>query len=174
MRKLEIGCDNKRLSEEWETLDILEGTNVDIVADISQPLTMIEDNTYDLIYMSHILEHVAWYKTVDVLKEVRRILKVGGVLEVFVPDIDKIISAYQKEIIPDEWYRFNPDKNPFLWFVGRIFTYGNNDTDFHRAAFNKKHLKECLENAGFNKVESARMPRGVSHGYINLGMKGIK
>lgn len=174
MRKLEIGCNNQRLlGDDWKTLDILPGENVDIVADIEQPLP-IKDNSYDLIYMSHILEHVTWYNTVTVLKELLRILKPGGTIEIFVPDIDKIISAYQKGIIPDEWYKYNEEKNPFLWFVGRLFTYGTHDTDFHRAVFNKKHLKECLEKAGFVDVMVTKIPRGISHGYINLGMKGSK
>jgi predicted SAM-dependent methyltransferase len=173
MRKLEIGCNNQRLSEEWETLDIVSGKNADIVVDIEKPLP-IESNTYDLIYMSHVLEHITWYKTIDVLKELLRILKSGGTIEIFVPDIDKIISAYQKGIIPDEWYKYNEQKNPFLWFAGRLFTYGAHDTDFHRAVFNKKHLQNCLEKAGFQDVMIIKVPRGISHGYINLGMKGTK
>lgn len=173
MRKLEIGCNNKRMGDDWETLDVLPGENIDIVADVSKPLP-VEDNTYDLIYMSHVLEHIAWYKTIDTLKELYRILAPDGVLEVFVPDLDKLVDAYQKQIIPDEWYRFNPEKNPFLWFVGRLFTYGDNDTDFHKAAFNKEHLRYCFQQAGFNDIKSLRMVRGISHGYINLGMKGTK
>lgn len=173
MYKLEIGCNGKKLGEEWETLDILAGENIDIVANIEEPLP-IKDNTYDLIYMSHVLEHIAWYKTIDVLKELLRILKPEGIIEIFVPDIDKIISAYKKNIIPDEWYKFNEEKNPFLWFVGRLYTYGMHDSDFHRAAFNKRHLKDCLEKAGFQDVITIKVPRGVSHGYINLGMKGTK
>jgi len=173
MRKLEIGCNNQRISEEWETLDIVSGDNVDIVTNIENELP-IEDNIYDLIYMSHVLEHIPWYKTIDVLRELYRILKPNGMVEIFVPDIDKIISAYQKGIIPDEWYKFNKKKNPFLWFVGRIYTYGEHESDFHKSAFNREHLKYCLESAGFVDIEIIKKPRGITHGYINLGMKGLK
>lgn len=39
-----------------------------------------------LLYASHVLEHIPWYKTEEVLREWVRVLKPGGVLEVWVPD----------------------------------------------------------------------------------------
>lgn len=173
MRKLDIGPQNKRIDSTWETLDILPGENIDIVADIMKPLP-IENNTYDLIYMSHVLEHVPWYETVKVLRELYRILKVGGSIEVYVPDIDKIIEAYKKEVIPDQWYKYNESRDPFLWFVGRIFTYGEHPSDFHKAAFNNKYLRKCLGEAGFVGLHNIHNPRSQDHGYINLGVAGFK
>lgn len=54
----------------------------DVCQDLSKPLPF-EDESFDLIIASHILEHVPnWWKTFN---ECARILKVGGVLEVYVP-----------------------------------------------------------------------------------------
>lgn len=169
MPQLEIG-NHKRRGEDWTTLDILPPA--DIIADISKALP-IEDESYSHIYMSHVLEHVVWYKTVDVLKELFRILEHKGTIEIHVPDIDRIIKAYEFNAIFDGWYKYNEERDPFIWLAGRIFTYGDNESDFHKAIFNKKHLTKCLEKAGF--INICTVPeRGNAHGYINLGIKGEK
>ena len=62
---------------------------MDYVYDAGKPLPF-EDNTFDLVYASHVLEHIPWYKVEEVVKEWVRILKPGGVLEVWVPDGLKI------------------------------------------------------------------------------------
>jgi len=170
MRKLEIGAKTKRKG--WEVLDIIPGEHVDIVADISKTLP-IEEDTYDSIYLSHVLEHIEWYKTLKTLRELYRILKVGGRIEIHVPDIDKIIKAYQEKTIPDGWFKYNRGGNPFLWFAGRLFTYGSQSSDFHKAVFNKEYLRECLERVGFENIKEVSEKGGV-HGYINLGMKADK
>lgn len=177
MRKLEIGPTNgQRLDKSWETLNIFPGSNVDIVADIRRPLKMIKDDSYDIIYMSHVLEHVPWFNTIHFLKEIRRILKSGGVVEIWVPDFDKLISAYLDNnlIKKDGWYKYNPNKDPMIWLNGRIFTYGPNEDNWHRAIFNSDHLVNCLKKAQFFDIKKLNKPRGYDHGWINLGMSGRK
>ena len=174
-RKLEIGPKDKRITDTWETLDMLPGENVDIVADIRNPLP-VKDDVYDLVYMSHVLEHVPWYQTTEVLKELYRILKNKGVLEVWVPDFKKVVGGYLDHSLIrfDGWYRFNPERDPMLWVNGRIFTYGPGEDNWHRAVFDKKHLRNCMLKAGFVAIKKLEQPRGIGHGWINLGMKGVK
>lgn len=81
-RYLEIGCVRFRLPG-FETLNIVGGPNVDYIYDAATQLAF-KDNTFDLIYASHVLEHIRWYKTDEVLKEWVRILKSGGWLKVWV------------------------------------------------------------------------------------------
>lgn len=175
MRKLDIGTQGKKIDASWETLSIDPNDRPDIIADIRKKLP-IPDNTYDLIYMSHVLEHIPWYETVNVLKELYRVMKPSRDygIEIYVPDIDKLIDAYQKGIIPDQWYKYNEKKDPFLWFVGRLYTYGNSCFEFHKSAFNYEHLRKCLEEAGFRGVHRIHNPRGNDHGYINLGVGAYK
>ena len=177
-RKLEIGPEiGKRIDSSWETLDIVPGKNIDIVADISEHLDMIKDNTYDLIYASHILEHIPWFKTVSVLKEIYRILKPKGILEIWVPDFKKIVEVYLNKKIPDGWNMLNSEKDPYLWINGRLFAYdreGTNQNIWHKATFDSIHLKSCLKKSGFIDITFLQKPRGHDHGWINLGMCGKK
>ena len=179
MKLLDIGCGDKRLEPlngvEWDTLQqekhidlYLDGDIIHNLEDLPLP---IGSEIYDIIYMSHVLEHVAWYKGIDVLKDVYRILKKGGVLEIIVPDIDKLIKAMQDEVIPDKWRRWNKDSYYMNWFNGRLFNYEGN---WHKAAYNKKHLMYCLKKAGFKNIDDMDYCRGYDHGYISLKMKAVK
>ena len=185
-RYLEIGCGGSRLPE-FETLDIVGGPNVDYVYDAAKPLPF-KDNTFDLIYASHVLEHIPWYKTEEVLREWVRILKAGGQLEVWVPDGLKICQTLLKaeleginEIEKDGWYKFNPRKDPCVWTSSRIFTYGDgtgnpNHPNWHRAMFTPRYLKELFERVGLKDIREMDRSevRGYDHGWINLGVKGTK
>ena len=92
---LEIGAGPQRIPG-FETLDIVGGKHVDYVWDASKRLPF-KDNTFKLIYGSHVLEHIPWYQTENVLTEWVRILNAGGRLEIWVPDALKICKALQED-----------------------------------------------------------------------------
>jgi len=169
---LEIG--NSRLpnnfGKEWHTMDLYDA---DITHDLEVFPYPIEDNTYNIIYMSHVLEHIRWTETEKVLSELYRILKPDGSLEIFVPDLDKLIKGYITEEIPELWSMHNPKRNYIKWFNGRMFSYGNIE-NLHKACFNYEYLALLFSEAGFSNIEKLNKPRGLSHGYINLGIKGTK
>lgn len=184
-RCLEIGSGNKRIPG-FETLDILGGQNIDYVFDAAKQLPF-KNGVFDLIYSSHILEHIPWYQTERVLKEWMRILKNKGQLEIYVPNGLKICDALLRAeegvnmISKDGWCKFNPREDPYIWVAGRIFTYGDgtgnpNHPNWHRAIFTPKYLKELFERVGLVNIKEIDHSevRGYDHGWINFGLKGIK
>lgn len=73
-RCLEIGPGEGRLGPDWTTLDCRPGPEIDVVHDIRVvPLPFPEQN-FELVYMSHVLEHVPWFQTVALLADIRRVL----------------------------------------------------------------------------------------------------
>jgi len=185
-RSLEIGPGWKRISG-FETLDIRPGRQVDYVLDASKPLPF-GDATFDLLYTSHVLEHIPWYRTEDVLREWVRILKPGGQFELWVPDGLKICqtlieaeTAGVNNTHLDGWYKFNPRRDPCIWAAGRLFTYGDGTArrggpKWHRALFTERYLRDVLKRLWL--VEIAIMGReevrGYDHGWISLGIRGTK
>lgn len=185
-RRLEIGPGDHRIPG-FETLNIVDGPEVDYVCDAAEPLRFV-DGTFDLIYCSHILEHIPWYKTEKVLRDWTRVLKPGGTLEVWVPDGLKICQAFvdaeargENYIDEDGWYYLNPSRDPCVWASGRIFTYGDGTgktchPNWHRAIFSPRYLGDLLRRAGLHSVREMNRSevRGYDHAWINLGMCGTK
>jgi SAM-dependent methyltransferase len=52
------------------------------------------DGTFDVVYHSHVLEHLERDEAPGFLRECRRVLKPGGVLRVVVPDLEQLARRY--------------------------------------------------------------------------------
>lgn len=64
-------------------LDMFPNDGVNVVWDLSKTPLPFKDNEFDLIIANHILEHIpGWW---DCFKELARIVKVGGLIEVWLP-----------------------------------------------------------------------------------------
>ncbi len=185
-RKLEIGPGESPLFG-FETANIVSTGIEDYIVDATN-LSIFKDNEFSLIYASHLLEHIPWYKTKETLMEWVRILEPGGRLEIWVPDGLKICRAlvdYEDSglnyIDKDGWYRFNNSKDPAIWASGRLFTYGDgqgsiNHPNWHRALFTPRLLKLVLQEVGLVNIQylDSSNVRGHDHGWINLGICGEK
>ncbi|WP_281238414.1 class I SAM-dependent methyltransferase [Flavobacterium praedii] len=79
--KLNIGCGND-IKEGFVNLDITQLPGVDVVCDIENSLLPFENETFEYIMCIDVLEHVDYPK---VLKEIHRVLKPEGIVEIRVP-----------------------------------------------------------------------------------------
>ena len=52
------------------------------------------DDTFDVVYHSHFLEHLERASTLEFLTECHRVLRPGGMLRVVVPDLHILVSSY--------------------------------------------------------------------------------
>ena len=136
-------------------------------------LDEISKGHYDVVLLDISIPGRSW---LDVLKELRRILKTEGTIEIWVPDLRKLVQAYLKPslVACDGWYKFNPEKDATKWFNGRLFTYGPGEENWHRAAFDEEYLRRCLKQAGFRHTVRLNRPRGYDHKWINLGIAAVK
>lgn len=186
VRRLEIGPGPQRIPG-FETLNIRAGLQVDYVADAARCLPF-PDESFDLIYASHVIEHVPWYELQGIVCEWVRVLKPKGSLELWTPNGLEIAKSFvaaetgsASNIALDGWYKFNPEQDPCVWANGRIFSYGNGDgrkdsPNWHMAIFSPRYLQLLMERAGLIDVElmNRSQVRGHDHGWINLGMRGCR
>ena len=181
-RKLEIGPGDERIPG-FETVNVVWNRNVDYVADASRKLPFA-DESFQIVYASHVLEHTAWFNISNTLAEWIRVLNHGGLLEIWVPDGYKlsrllcdIEEGKDRAEWNDGWRPLNPEGDPYKWLNGRIL-YGANTNypSWHISIITPKYLTFLLNNLGLVDIEilSASEVRGFDHGWINLGLRGRK
>ena len=83
---LNVGCGKCTYKAPNVTnLDGYEGVGVNVVWDLSKTPLPFESESFDFIIANHVLEHIPdWY---ECFKELARILKPGGTLEIWVPPV---------------------------------------------------------------------------------------
>lgn len=121
------------------SFDIREDVKPDVVCDVRH--LPVPDETFDIVFSSHTLEHFGWTSVGTVLKEWTRILKVGGELRLVVPNLRYVGKRLAEDtIIPTD-----------LWVL-----YGEQDypKNFHAAGFTPKLLTSLVESLGiFEDIE---------------------
>jgi len=135
--KLHLGCGNKHI-DGFINIDARKLPKVDIVDDVKN-LSKFSENSVDLIYACHILEHITRIEYTNVLTRWFKILKEGGVLRIAVPDIEKVFKHYQQ-------YNDLRILRGFLW-GGQ--SHGFN---YHYCGWDFKTLSEDLISVGFKNI----------------------
>ncbi|HCJ66450.1 MAG TPA: methyltransferase, partial [Elusimicrobia bacterium] len=104
-------------------VDIFKISGVDVIYDL-RDLRCFLDNSADVIYASHFLEHFSTAEIPTIISEMYRVLRKNGEVGLSVPDLDKICHLYLKNI---DW--FTPPNSPWL---GLIYGGQTNQYDFHK------------------------------------------
>ncbi len=92
MKCLNIGCGNRYLAE-WVNIDDCKSGEEVIKHNILSGLPFL-DGEFDVVYHSHVLEHLPRAKAGSFVGECFRVLKPGGILRVAVPDLERIVNEY--------------------------------------------------------------------------------
>lgn len=141
MSNLNIGCgkDIHRGVEKWINLDCKEMPGVDVVHDINNPLPFM-DNQIDNILAQHILEHLAPDKKIYILRELWRITKPGGNIEIMLPNYNHRnafmdpthLSIWHQGtadyFVPGHWANYYSD---FRWKIITNEVRGDEDCEIH-------------------------------------------
>lgn len=145
-KKLNLGSSN-RLIPTYINVDVLAERNPDIVCDVSK-LDFASDGEYDLVRVSHILEHFGFEDVEQVLSEWRRVLRVGGYLVACVPNYRALAW---KTILKPSGFRLDKQVYRNGWING-IYALDLKPQYRHKLVFTYKSLTELLENSGFKVV----------------------
>lgn len=96
MKYLNLGCGSHFCSSaEWTNLDFTSSSTDVVEHNLLQGIPF-EDDQFDFVYNSHVLEHFSKGDGEFFLKECKRVLKKGGVLRIVIPDLEQIILNYQE------------------------------------------------------------------------------
>lgn len=142
--KLHIG--GTEILPDWKILDVYERPEVDFVANASD-LSQFADESIDVIYASHVLEHFYYGLGYDLsltLLEWYRVLKTGGQLMISVPDLRTLAWLYSRP---------NLDVQTRIHIMRMIFGGQTNEYDIHKVGFDFDILWMYLSDVGFSKCE---------------------
>jgi len=133
--KLHLGCGKRNFGSDWIHIDGSVYEHI-MYHDITK--LPLEDNSVDLIYASHVLEYFDRDEVINVLKEWKRVLKVGGTLRLAVPNFEAMVKLYNEG--------YGLDK-----FLGPIFgkwKMTESETIYHRTVYDAESLEKVLNSVG--------------------------
>lgn len=140
-------------------LYLIDGSHRFTQLDIGEPLP-IDDAAVDWVYAEHLVEHVPLGTVITWLREVRRVLRPGGVLRLTTPDLERYIQGYldqQGGFFARHRRRLRtlrvgpamPDRRAFM--MNQIFYHFG-----HRWIYDEAELRYALAAAGFDGWEIRR------------------
>lgn len=130
----------------WINSDACSYPGVDIACDVLAGLPL-EDDSLDYVVSMHALPEIPYGDLEDVLWELRRVIRPGGVLRLGLPDMDRAIHAYLSNerdyfLIPDHVCQSAGGK-----MIVQLMWYGRS-----RTMFTGDFTEELLCRAGFREV----------------------
>jgi predicted SAM-dependent methyltransferase len=140
--RVHIGCGTVQL-DGWFNVDERWFPHVHHVG-AADRLGVLPDGAAEVVYASHVLEHLSHRATDATLREWARVLAPGGALFVAVPDFDRIVERYV-----DGGRKIDD-------VFGPLMGEQDYDANTHRAVFNRAALADHLERAGFTDVREFR------------------
>jgi len=137
--KLHLGCGKTKIPG-YINIDLVDGENVDEISDIRY-LPNYDNNSVDVIYACHVLEHISRVEYKAVLSRWRQILKPGGILRLSVPDLEK-------------WFLYCLKVDNFRLILGALYGQQDNEYNSHRMGWTENTLKEDLIEVGFSEINN--------------------
>ncbi len=143
-KKLHIGCGSLYL-DDFANIDGNFTRKSDYCLDVRAGLPF-PDDSMDLIYSSHMLEHVYVDEAVCILKEWYRVLAPGGYIRLTLPDFNFItrILAGEQHTFPRTFTCASGQAANYLFCDGQ-----------HKYAYTGEMIQELATEVGFGRVEKA-------------------
>jgi predicted SAM-dependent methyltransferase len=141
---LHWGCGSRRL-DGWVNIDGWKSRATDYVHDLRTRLPL-RDQSVELIFTEHVLEHIELEFATSVLNDFFRILQPGGRVRIIVPGLAECCNAFLQG--DADWFRRvdAPCDTAGIGF-NRIFY-----SHFHRHIYDFDTLEHLLRKAGFSRI----------------------
>lgn len=149
--KLNIGCYITMFHYGWVNIDMLNLQDFAkshgykfLQRNVAQGL-LFEANTVDLIYCSHMIEHLTYEEGENFLKECYRVMKPGAVGRFIMPDAALLIDKYKEKSLND-FSEINDGAEKSRSNIGKLWALVFSG---HQAAYDWEGFREVARRVGF-------------------------
>ncbi len=170
---IHLGAGNN-IKNGWVNCDCRPLPGIDKVFDVEVVPWPFSDGVASKIITHEMLEHLSWRNQAKVFKEIMRVLKKGGQIEIQVPDIGMMCANYVNNEIcdcvphkePPEGFKSDPNcreckgkgiVNPMRWLQA-LCGAQKHPWDVHRTMFTREYLDQLLQSAGLTVVRYDKHP----------------
>lgn len=154
--KINLASGQRPYPKPWVNIDLIEQKDsngqpyqLDIKTNAND-LHMIADESVDVIVAHHLVEHIAIHELDVFITEWRRVLKPGGILAIFVPNLKELDKAWVEGRI-----------TAFIHNVNTYGAYQGHVEDLHKWGYDAQELTNRMsgldENTGVRKHEWAQV-----------------
>lgn len=151
---LNLGC-GANLRENFVNADFFVlrrwRTKLDWMLDARYPLNCRSDS-FSGVFSEHMMEHLYPVEMLNLLKEIRRILKPGSWLRVAVPDLRKYVDYYNG---------VNVDERFHIWPTGCEAIRSLTQNYGHRSTWDADLLRRFMAEAGFANIKEVHYREGT-------------
>lgn len=133
LRKLHLGCGSHRIPD-WE--------NHDLDVDLRRPLPF-SDASASFIFAEHVVEHITPKQAWSFFEECRRVLAVGGVVRIAIPDFVRLSKGMCDEYVAAVKAGGHGDGTKRSALRAVVFDHG------HEAVWSQDLLFHVLQAVGF-------------------------
>ncbi len=159
---LHLGCGHKYIPG-MINADGNRFRKIDLWIDLRNRLPF-PDGSCQFVYSSHTIEHLFPDEAIQLLREVKRVLRPGGIARIAVPSMEYALAVANGAAVED-WPRAFPDAASQA--VNYLFCEGQ-----HKYAYTFSILNDFARKAGFQNVAEYSREHGVtpkSYGEITVG-----
>jgi predicted SAM-dependent methyltransferase len=152
MNLLNAGC-GTHYAQGWTNTDVWSSdtTKPDIVVKPGEPYPF-DDNTFDAVFMGHVIEHIPWNDVPRFLNDISRVAKPNAPMLIVGPDVFKTIKRWHEGQEP--WWmiesvmehldmNFQPDRETEWW-----------DGAHHHWNCHEKRVEKLLHTLGYLNIEN--------------------
>lgn len=147
---LNAGC-GTHYAPGWVNTDVWSSdtTKPDIVVKTGEPYPF-KKNTFDAIFLGHVIEHIPWNKVPEFMEDMKRIAKPGAPLCIVGPDVYKTIHLWStaqqpwwmvEAVMEHQGVNHQPDRENEEWVEA-----------YHHWNCHEVRVQELLESLGFTNI----------------------
>ncbi len=182
MIKINLASGQRPFPKPWINVDLIEQFDgegkpyaLDIKTD-AKDLHMFDDNSVDIIVAHHLVEHIPLHEISSFIAEWHRVLRAGGILAVYVPNLKEIDRAWLEGRI-----------DTFIHNVNTYGAYQGHIEDTHKWGYDEAELRDRVsgwdgnqKSIGWSRIEKPNYsdPRyqgaDVAHDWWILEMEFTK